>query len=299
MRVSEQQRYNLVNHRVEKAKSQNADVLETLSTQKRVNRLSDDPTAVSSIVRNKNAIAEIDQYKKNISYAKGYLTSAESAVSKIYEKLIRAKELSVGMSNDTYDANSREATSREIREVINEIGELANTKFNDRYIFSGFRTNTPTLSDDGTFMGDDGGIFLPVSKQYYRQTNLQSRYLFEASPEEREKGHFNMIDSLDALLKGLLSDDKHTIRKSMNELDFQLNKTSSFQASIGAMYRAADDAGQSLEQSYQTNKETLSRLEDADIYKASSDFRRTEAVLQSTLLASTKLLQPSLLNFLQ
>ena len=35
------------------------------------------------------------------------------------------------------------------------------------------------------------------------------------------------------------------------------------------------------------------------MFKASSDFKQTEAILQSTLMASNKLLQPSLMNFLQ
>jgi flagellar hook-associated protein 3 FlgL len=46
-------------------------------------------------------------------------------------------------------------------------------------------------------------------------------------------------------------------------------------------------------------KGTLSQIEDADAFKVMSDFKKTEATLQSTLLASNKVLQPSLLNFMQ
>jgi flagellar hook-associated protein 3 FlgL len=46
-------------------------------------------------------------------------------------------------------------------------------------------------------------------------------------------------------------------------------------------------------------KKQLSGVEDADMYDATSEFKRTETALQSTLQASTKLLQPSLLNFMQ
>ena len=45
--------------------------------------------------------------------------------------------------------------------------------------------------------------------------------------------------------------------------------------------------------------DTVSKVEDADMFKATSDFKRTETALQTTLMASNKLLQPSLLNFLQ
>ena len=46
-------------------------------------------------------------------------------------------------------------------------------------------------------------------------------------------------------------------------------------------------------------KATLSGVEDADAFKVMSDFKKTESLLQSTLLASNKVLQPSLLNFMQ
>ena len=56
MRVSERQRYDITHNRVERAKSNNADQLETLSTQKRINRISDDPVAAGQSIREKNKI---------------------------------------------------------------------------------------------------------------------------------------------------------------------------------------------------------------------------------------------------
>jgi flagellar hook-associated protein 3 FlgL len=43
----------------------------------------------------------------------------------------------------------------------------------------------------------------------------------------------------------------------------------------------------------------LSNIVDADAFEVMSDFKKTETILQSTLLAANKALQPSLLNFLQ
>ena len=54
-----------------------------------------------------------------------------------------------------------------------------------------------------------------------------------------------------------------------------------------------------VEISNDLSKGELSKTEDVDMFKASSDFKQTEAILQSTLMASNKLLQPSLMNFLQ
>ena len=68
---------------------------------------------------------------------------------------------------------------------------------------------------------------------------------------------------------------------------------------MGGIWNAVNQGHKRLELQSDKTRESLSKVEDADIYKATSEFKRTETVLQSTLLASTKLLQPSLLNFLQ
>jgi flagellar hook-associated protein 3 FlgL len=82
-------------------------------------------------------------------------------------------------------------------------------------------------------------------------------------------------------------------------LDHQLDKTANFQARVGSIVTGLNVSSQRVERNVEMDKGSLSGIFDADAFEASSDFRRSESVLQSTLLASSKLLQPSLLNFLQ
>lgn len=299
MRISDRHRYEITGNRIENAKSDNAKMLETLSTQKRLNRVSDDPVAISQVIRYKDRLGKVRQFQKNAEYSKGYIETTEMAISGIHDALIRAKELSVAMANSTYGPDSRDATAREINEIINAVVNMGNTTYGNKFVFGGFRTQTPPLSSDGQFVGDDGAIFMQLDEDFYQQVNLQARYLFEAGAEERQKGHFNLIDTLTMLHEGLQSDDLDAIRKGMDELDHQLKKASSFQATLGAIHNAIGNASKKLELGEELTTENMSKIEDADIYKASSDFKRTETVLQSSLMASNKLLQPSLLNFLQ
>lgn len=299
MRISDRHRYDITGTRIETAKSDNAKMLETLSTQKRINRVSDDPVSMVQVIRHKDRLGRLRQFQKNAEYSKGYIETTETAISGIHDALIRAKELSVAMASSTYGPDSREAAAREINEIVNAVVNLGNTTYGSKFVFGGFRTQTPPIAADGHYVGDDGAIFMQLDEDFYQQVNLQARYLFEAGPEEQEKGHFNLIDTLTILQDGLHSDDIETVRKAMDELDQQLKKASSFQATLGAIHNAIGNASKKLELGEELTTENMSKLEDADIYKASSDFKRTETVLQSSLMASNKLLQPSLLNFLQ
>lgn len=299
MRVSDRQRYELANSRVGAAKSDNTAMLEQLSTQKRINRLSDDPIGLGESLKRKTQIASADQFLKNIDFSKGYIERTEGALNGIQDFLIRAKELSVSMANDTYDANSRLATAREVKEILEGVVALANSAYGNRYVFGGFRTMTPPVSRDGNFMGDDGAIFLQVDDGTFRQINLQARNLFVPSADEREGGRLGMVHTLEILKQALETDDVEGIRRAMTELDFQMDKTSSYQATLGAIYNGIEETAKRLELNREMVQENLSRIEDADVYRVTSDFKRTESVLQSTLLASNKLLQPSLMNFMQ
>jgi len=299
MRISDRQRYALANSRVDSAKSDNTAMLEQLSTQKRINRVSDDPIGMGQALKRKTQINNYDQFIKNIEFSKGFLERTEASLQGITENLMRAKELSVSLANATYGPSSREAAALEIREMIEGVVSLANSTYGNRYLFGGFRTQTPPVSREGGFMGDDGAIFLQIDDGTFRQVNLQARNRFGPSADEREKGHFGMIHTLQILNDALNGNDIQGIQKAMEELDFQLDKTTSYQATLGAIYNAIDETSKKLELNRELTQADLSRIEDADTYKVTSDFKKTESVLQSTLMASNKLLQPSLMNFLQ
>ncbi len=299
MRISERMRYDTVSNRIHDAKEQSSNAMERLSSQKDVQKLSDNPVAATGIIRFREKIDAAKQYQTNIEYSRGFLDRSEEAMQALNDNLIRAKELAVAMANDSYDSMSRNASGREVREIIDEVVHIGNTTFNGRYIFAGFRNQTPPLTVDGDYLGDDGSIFLQMSPGNFRQINVPGRAVFEASLDEREKGHFNLVHTLEVLYDGLQSNNKDMIRNALSELDFQLEKATSNQATIGAISNSLKETAARLGSEDVTMRANLSKLQDADMYDATSEFKRTETVLQSTLLSSTKLLQPSLLNFLQ
>jgi flagellar hook-associated protein 3 FlgL len=299
MRVSERMRYDLTEKRINNSKDANAHALDRLASQKQLNNISDDPLGAAKAIDFRNKIENLSQFQTNIEFSKGYLERTESALQNITDNLIRAKELAIAMSNDTYDAASRKATSKEVRELIEEVVQSANSSFNGKYVFGGFRNRTPPVNKDGEYLGDDGKIFIPSGKGDFKQINITGRELFEATTHDQQQGHFNMVHALELLREGLMENDKKMMHTAISELEFQMDKTTSYQAKVGSMWQALHATGERANKEESLTRGSLSGIEDADIYKASSEFKRTEVVLQSTLLAANKLLQPSLLNFLQ
>ncbi len=299
MRVSDRHRYEVANNRIEKAKDASVGVMNQLSSQRRIGAIHEDPVGSTKILKQKDRLSDIRNFQTNIAFSQGFVNASEEAISIISERLQRARELTIAMANDTYGPESRSATAKEIGEIITGIVQMGNSRYGSRFLFSGFRTNAPALDDDGNFLGDDGEIFIQVGEGRFQRINSSGRQLFGGGKDNTGVEHGGMIDSLANLLNGLESNSKDVIFKSLGELDFHIDKAISLQTAIGASSASLNDVFKQLDSNLDLERDVLSKIEDLDVLQATSDFKRTESVLQSTLVTSNKMLQPSLMNFLQ
>jgi len=133
----------------------------SMSSGRRINKPSDDPIGTQKDLRYRNVLSDIDQYKSNISSGSNILASYDNILGNISDILSSARELAVSLSNDTFDANARESAANEAQSLFDQIIELANSKVDSRYIFSGYRTNVQSFQVGAggvTYLGDRGLI---------------------------------------------------------------------------------------------------------------------------------------------
>jgi len=145
-----------------------ADIQEQISSGKRILRPSDDPTGAAQILRLDQALSVTDQYQRNAGNALNRLTLEESTLDSVQDSLIRIREIAIQGTNSTIGNDDRKALAQEVRERLNEIVSLANTKdANQEYLFSGYKVTTKPFTEaaDGTFVysGDQGQRALQIS----------------------------------------------------------------------------------------------------------------------------------------
>ena len=81
-------------------------------------------------------------------------------------------------------------------------------------------------------------------------------------------------------------------------MDTAINSLSGSRASLGTITRRLEDNEFSLEKELVDKTERLSDIEDVDFAKAASDLAALELAFQSTLNATSRIIQPTILNFL-
>jgi flagellar hook-associated protein 3 FlgL len=118
-----------------------------LSSGNKIKYASDDPVVATRLSTYQNKLGEIDQFLKNISETKGYLDIAENNVKDMKTYLDRVRELTLQISNGTYTQNDREAAKNEIEQIEQHLKQLANTRYEGRYIFSGTQSGDAPLAN--------------------------------------------------------------------------------------------------------------------------------------------------------
>lgn len=142
-----------------------------LASGNKIMNLSDSPIGSVNILNTTKQLGQIETFEQNVGMASAELSTLDDLLSLATGYLSEAWDKAIQANNQTYKKDSLEALKVEIDEITKTMVDLANTEYNDNYIFSGANTKTVTYTID-----DDGNIIYhgtPNSNpDYIRQTEV-------------------------------------------------------------------------------------------------------------------------------
>jgi len=139
---------------------------EQLSSGKRVNRPSDDPTGIGDILMYKTRLARNERYVDMSQKAENYLIVSEGKVATATDLANRAKELAMSQLGAATNADTGRITALEIAQLAETALGLGNSKVGGDYIFGGRRTNFPPIDANGEYAGDSKNLVAEVNEDY-------------------------------------------------------------------------------------------------------------------------------------
>jgi flagellar hook-associated protein 3 FlgL len=139
-----------------------------LSSGRRLQSPADDPASAARIIDLSGAIERNKQYQSNGDRAQARLEREESVLIGASNLLQRANELTIQGNNDVLGQSDTQAIAVEMRQLLNELFSLANTRdSNGEYIFAGYQSNTRPFSQipggGYSYAGDLGQRMLQIS----------------------------------------------------------------------------------------------------------------------------------------
>lgn len=128
------------------------------SSQKSINRPSDDPGGMARSLDLKSYKTRLTQYSENIDTAQGWLKLADDALGEASDALVRLQEIAEQAATGTLTDDQREMIAEEARELMAQMVAIANTEYAGDSIFAGSMTNTNAYEMGLAAMVRDGAL---------------------------------------------------------------------------------------------------------------------------------------------
>lgn len=114
-----------------------------MSTQKKINRPSDDPVVAIRALRLRSSVTEVTQYyTKNIPDAESWLSVTEEALKNVSQIITNMMARCDKGANTYLQTKDRQIILEELKALGDEVYSTGDADYAGRYIFTGYRTDT-------------------------------------------------------------------------------------------------------------------------------------------------------------
>ena len=270
---------------------------EMVSSQKRINRPSDDPIGMRKILDYRKVLSSIDQYNTNITHGKTQIDLTESCLEAIDDLVLKARRIAVEQSAG--ELENRPTAAQEVKNIYDQILQLANTKLGDTYILSGHQTDTAPFSRDAdynaTYHGDDGDIRIIVGDNLDIKINVTG--------EDALRSGVDVFDSLRDLINGLENPDTTAgtaqIATQITPLSNALDQIKAVRSEAASTFIQLETTENQLANFKLNIEDMLSDTEDIDMAQAIVELQIQQTAYETSLATAAKILQRSLMDFLR
>jgi flagellar hook-associated protein 3 FlgL len=287
MRVTQSMLSNNMLRNLSNSYSKLGKLQDQISTQKKFTKPSDDPVSAMLAMNYRTDLNRIEQFQRNIGEAKNWIDSTDDALDKGVMALQRIRELTVQASNGTLEGNQKKNIMEEIKQLKEHLVNIGETQVGGKYIFNGTQTNVKP-AEDGAF--NDGAINLEVFSNIKIQVNMSGNEIF--GDMLKESGNIQgLINSL--------NEDNPEIGGYLEKVDKYIDQMLAGRAKIGAKQNRIELMDDRLQQQEVFSTRILSDNEDVDMEKVIMELTTQESVHRAALSVGSRIIQPTLVDFLR
>ena len=119
------------------------------TTQKRINRPSDDPAGAGRVISYRAELNTLVRYKSNVDQATGWLSTIDSTLTGdggVQSILTAIQGLELQGATGTVTTDNRQQIASSLRGFFDQLVNLANTKYDGYHVFAGHKTDQPAYS---------------------------------------------------------------------------------------------------------------------------------------------------------
>jgi flagellar hook-associated protein 3 FlgL len=266
-------------------------IQDRLSSGKEISRPSDSPTGTVSALRLRSEIRRNEQYTRNADDGLGWLGTADNTLTETLATVRRARDLALQGNNGATSATDRAALAAEVEQLREHALSLANTTYLSTPIFGGTAAGTTAYSATGAYLGDAGSAARTVGAGIEVQVSIPGEEVFGTAPADL----FGVLDRLASSLRT----DPAGLTADIDAIDGIFLNVQDKLAAVGARYHQVEAMRDRAEATMSAAKGQLANVESIDLPATIMELQLQEVAYQAALGAASRVLQPSLVDFLR
>ncbi|SCA62595.1 hypothetical protein SCG7109_AB_00530 [Chlamydiales bacterium SCGC AG-110-M15] len=299
---------------VQKQLSQQADLFEQISSNKRILDPSSDPLGTSQSMSLRDQSVRNTEYDDVINTSELWTNISATSLDNALETWKRVNEITITAVDGTKTAADRIAMAEELEQLLQHMVQVGNTTNGQRFIFGGSVTQTPPFSTEtDAATGRITGVYYQGNSfnQQVKSSDsgrTQVNVVGSNAGDPTVKGAFvDTTTNTDAfkimveIRDKLLSNDIIGISGPSGYLEkietAGLNLTEAQVNLGGAQERQDLDRNRIIEQTSDI-QEFLSEIEDADVAELILELNNVQNVYEAALAAGGRIMQTGLLNYI-
>jgi len=297
MRITRLLNYRQTTSQIRDLRSREATALQRVATGKRILKPSDDPDDSVNAQRARSIMSRIEARVTRAEATVHQLATYDVSLAGVGDIMRRLHQLGVQMANDTYNAGDRLNAAEEATQLRDSLRSIANTRSDDRYIFSGTATTTAALDNAGVYQGNSDvqeiDLGFPGSPATRITTTIPGDEVFFGAG-----GGTDIMAAADNFITALQADDLAGIQTALGDFLSGVDQTAALRARVGASMNRVDDIHYRNADQFIRENEVLSGYVDADIAATASELAQAQFGLQAAMTATARINQVSLLDLL-
>lgn len=269
------------------------------SSGKLITKASDDPAKAADAMALRKEERAATQFARNVQDGVSWLNTTDTALTTSVAFLQRARDLVVqGANTGAMNAESREAIAVELEGITRALAGQANTTFLGRSVFAGTADGAAFTETDGvyTFAGAGGVVERRVGTGTTVRVDTDGSKAFgsDTDPSSADPTVFAVLSDIVATLRA-----GGDVASGIDKIDSRMASMLSQSASVGARTNQLTVAQENLTNKIMTLKSDISGVEDIDLAQTLIELQMQEVAYQAALGATSRVLQPSLLDYLR
>lgn len=293
-RISTAQIFHRSQEHIRSAKEKENISADKSSSMKELDRPSQAPAEWTIAANLKDDVSVRETLAKNASMATHALTAAENIMTQAQDITQKLHELALSASGTAVGDVSRHLLP-EAQGLYQSLVQAFNTRFGSRTVLAGYKSEGPAFDLQGNFLGDSGKIEIEIDRGLKVPINVSGE---EAVLGKGLKDGVNILATVQQLIAGLQVDDKELIRGSLEGLNKATDQLSLSRTRIAGSMLEIERAINTNSMNNISNKDAISKIEEADAIKVFSELARDQTVLRAAMETSRKLLTESPVDIL-